>query len=984
MRMRPRPSWWMAALLLVGPAAPVQPAPPSSPAEAVASGAVAARGCWSVEGGCVGRTGASAEPPLRGAVTEAWSWQVPDGGWTIAEEPRVRYDHVYVSVRRGPVAALHVLDLSDGRDVVPPLELETPSALEPCVGNEGIVVRSESDTLKLLRVVDGRWATAWSVKSPHGWVDSPMFHDGRLHARTARGFCSWEPGDSSSLRTIEGTYRGKPALHGERLWTVTYDDAGNGTLVPIDVVTGRVMGGTFVGHHGSKEPPEATWDTRIAAGRGLVLVQHGVGVKTAKGEAVRTSILLGERTGTELHDFHALPSIHESQWLGYGEDRGVTLLRLCQAAEPQGIRWWDLAGAKDRSEFYRPELPITITQGTAWVGTSAFELESRRVTCRLPYTRALFRPVPAWERLLVVHTADRLTAWRADRGAPEAPVALGAAFDGEKSVALAGGDGSALFRDGTALAGKLDLDPAAATVTVRPAKGKPLTRPLAEALVLVQGGDRLLYAASLTWLDRHLRRLAVLLDRERAAALVRDARAAKVAGLLDQVLYEALARGVPEKSLADARRDLETYLRTSPTPYESKAKTVQAGLQALRVPKGAQVLAQMASGLEDRRPDVQRALLRKVLELEPKHPAAVALVRASIPPDVKVTEPFVALDWVDVRAALTAVPTKPVVAPKEGERPLTPGERELGAARHYWRPDLVGIESSQLLVITSLNAPDRLAECLSLGELVATALEDMFAGGEHVRKNRWPMILQLFETAEEYRKFAVGGEPEESRTWSAGHYDPQAGMSRIYVPADDESLEDVRRTYAHELTHHWIQERCPLFEAKDLNGTAQDVNWIVEGMAVLVESFEWDVPGRRWTTFVPESQCLDLLAGAPDRASWAVFFDITDAQFQRLDRQNRYKLPLRNRLGYTLEVSDLNLFYATSGAVCTYLFHAGPKQRADLLAYVRDAYTGKVRAGTKHIEEHFGMSPEALGQAAVVWARDVTAGRLQKKGVFLK
>jgi hypothetical protein len=51
---------------------------------------------------------------------------------------------------------------------------------------------------------------------------------------------------------------------------------------------------------------------------------------------------------------------------------------------------------------------------------------------------------------------------------------------------------------------------------------------------------------------------------------------------------------------------------------------------------------------------------------------------------------------------------------------------------------------------------------------------------------------------------------------------------------------------------------------------------------------------------------------------------------------------------------------------------------------VRDAYTGKVRRGTQHIEEHFGMSPDALGRAAVAWARGVTEGRIQKKDVYLK
>jgi hypothetical protein len=155
-------------------------------------------------------------------------------------------------------------------------------------------------------------------------------------------------------------------------------------------------------------------------------------------------------------------------------------------------------------------------------------------------------------------------------------------------------------------------------------------------------------------------------------------------------------------------------------------------------------------------------------------------------------------------------------------------------------------------------------------------------------------------------------------------------------------------------------------------------------MAVLVESFEWNVAERTWETFVPSADCLDTVAEAPEPGDWNDFFDVQYRDFVQIDRKDKHKLNLRNYLGYTREVSQLDIFYALSGTMCAYLFHKGPKERAALLEYVRDAYVGRVKAGTPHISERFGMSPAELGHAAVTWAKDVTSGGLQRSDVFLK
>jgi hypothetical protein len=933
----------------------------------------------------MGRSGASDTRSIRGELELAWTWQIPaEIGGSVEEEPRVWHERIYVCVRTaGGEAALFALGTHDGKPLLPPLLISTSSPLDPCVGEHGVLLSSGLDEIRVVAVVDGRWTTTWGPVNGDGTLREPLLHGGMVVGRISGGLRAWRyPLHAVAWESLD-RLRGRPALDGDRVYTVQYDKAGNARLHSTSLHEGSSRVHGLLGHHGGTSPPQGAWHSRIARAEGVTLVQHGAPIVTGTGQA-STSILYDGAEDCGLWDWVAAPAVLGQRWVGYPIEKGSSALKLVSGKRDGTISWWKLADADDQPAFHRPELPVTIAGSTAWIGTRAFDVNSQEVVCRIPEEGTLLRPVPARGLMLVCPQRDRLNAWREESAAPEAPVFLGAAFDGAAPALTAVKDGRILFRGDVSYSGPYDLDPAG-TLTLRSPKGKPTTRPLAEALVALQGADALLYADSTTWLPRHLERLAQRSSRGAVVDWLKEAQRAQDTRMVEELLERALSVGLTEKDLAAAHRFLDAQL-SSPRKVDAKREAkLKETIHLHELAAQAALVATLVNGSADPRPAVQRTFLRHVLDRAPAHVEAVARVRALLPAHVAVPEPFVAREWLDARLALASIPTRKVEVPAEGSRKLTPGERELGAARHYWRPDLSAFETDQLLVMTSLKEPDRLAGCLGLGELVCTALEEVFKGGQHVRTYRWPLILQLFETEAEYRTFASGArEPEGTREWSAGHYDGSAGVSRIYVPPGDGAFESVMRTYAHELTHHWIQERCPLFEAREAANAGPAVNWIVEGMAELVESFRWNLAERTWQTFNPQAQDLGALAGAERRADWNAFFDITEAQFERLDRTPRHKIPLGTSLGKHIVWSDLNLFYATAGSVCMYLYHAGARERAALLAYVRAAYTGKLRPGTPHIQEHFGISPTELGSAAATWARRVVHGELTRKQVFLR
>jgi hypothetical protein len=314
-----------------------------------------------------------------------------------------------------------------------------------------------------------------------------------------------------------------------------------------------------------------------------------------------------------------------------------------------------------------------------------------------------------------------------------------------------------------------------------------------------------------------------------------------------------------------------------------------------------------------------------------------------------------------------------VVKPVPSNHPgSTPAQRTVSLLAMQWRQDVVGLESRQLLIVTSVRRPGAISRCLALGELVCATLEKFFEKGTRRRATREPLTLILYPDEAEFDKeSAKGGHGDMS--WSAGFYSPSEELSRLYLPEDDVEFEQAIATLVHELTHQWIDQRCPTFGNVDANaGSKTPGYWIVEGFASLIEELRFD-PRRGTWSFDPWNSALEVVAVAdPSKLHpWDQLLAWSHADFAKLSRKTQLEAPFVRQLGFKRPVSGGRLFYDQAASVCCYLFEAdGGAHREKLLDYLTARYRGEPPS----IETAFGMSAAELGRRVEAWAREKSNG----------
>jgi len=262
-----------------------------------------------------------------------------------------------------------------------------------------------------------------------------------------------------------------------------------------------------------------------------------------------------------------------------------------------------------------------------------------------------------------------------------------------------------------------------------------------------------------------------------------------------------------------------------------------------------------------------------------------------------------------------------------------------------------------------------------MGELVCSALEEIFAAGDLERSGRKRLVLHLYETKEEYLQHGPdgsggGSESGAGLTWTAGHYDQKENVSRIFVPDRADAFENVMETYAHELTHHWLRTQCPMFPYKSLElaDATQPGYWVVEGFASLVDEFRFDLERGTWHPQSPQSRRLDLVANAAGDQlfPWGGLYSMSHLRFTEMSFQGEPSIPSTCYLGLRHVVSARHMFYAQAAATCRYLFESD-ERRDLLLAYITAFYTND-RAGLD-VERALGLGPAELGREVVAWSR---------------
>ncbi len=580
-----------------------------------------------------------------------------------------------------------------------------------------------------------------------------------------------------------------------------------------------------------------------------------------------------------------------------------------------------------------------------------------------------------------------------DATAGGAPRWLASAVDGAqtRSIVLADGDDHARLLACRAPASRAqdvlyldDLGVAADDLRVLWRSGhRPRLRPVPveRGLLVVPGAGRLVLLRepprapppAAAEAERLARRFAIELG-EGLAALALRAASSDGRALAPAFLEEAERRGAGERSLARAREALERPARPRTRP--------DAGARAALLAERERLLAAYREHLLDlargaRDAALARALLARLVAEAPDAPGLEAALRALLPAGAPVAAPFDAASWLEFLAADAARPVR-FVLPGADPRPA-PGSGAAILAREtsLWRPDLCGYASERLFVVTPPSRPGAVARALQVGELVCDALEDLIGARAGATE---PLVLFLYDTQAEYvaQSQRAGSRPELARGWSGGHFSADEGLSRMFVPPDDERSERLLGVYAHELAHHWLATRAPFAGGAGGAGAMRaradgKGYWVAEGFATMVEEWRFLPEERRWQHANERAESLDTLANAraQDLVPWDALFAATQEDFLRLDAEPKIAVPLAWRLGARGRVSPLRLFYVQAGATCHFLLRAEDGRW-------RDALLRAVRAWSQgravDVQELTGLSPAELGRRVVAFARAETQG----------
>lgn len=974
-----------AALALVGAPGGAL-ADPLARGKAVAEG-LAPAGEWPMQDGNPARTRATPTAFPDGPWVVAWKHTAPAD---LAGDPCVSGDRVVLGteVDGGGTSFVEVLRLSDGKPAAPRLPLKSGQPALLATHRDFVVAPSKEGELTMLRIPSGGGRLVAVATMPG--FPNPAVIDGDVVAVTSLGIerrrmGAKEPKWSVHLRHPSA---GPPSVRAGRVYVVTSG--------PLHGYVGvRVMLEMFDLETGRDSPLELGWEpkgrqsgeaSRVVVGHADAYALHPPGLALKqRGPIVGVHVPLEGDRQLGLFDFVGLPlSAGERDffWVSDPEEepslRFADRRRASKKHPPRTYLQYVIATPKRHDNLLAHGPFGVVAAGVVHLPGGAFEAESLHVT-RFDTPAVKTRRIPVRETLLEV-SGRTLTAWRQQRTAsstdpgPTLPRTPGAAPMTLAGVAVVG-------QDGVARTGDFTYAPATGLLS---GPGKAKTSVALDELGLVTDRDgRIVHGPDPDFVLRALSTAAMQRDRGKWLALARRAVATRSAAALNLALDDLAARGGTSDELAPLRLELIKLEKPQGAPPKIDAAIVtecERARTALLEAEGDALRRAVATLADDVPLAYREPLLRAVLVASPRDPAVADWLRARLPAGFAIEHEPHPGDWIDLIKAVRRVPVK--VLEKKKEAPdLTMDERVFGSLRHTWRPDLVALRSDRLLLVTPVARPSRIARCLSLGELVCTALDALFEVKADAAPLLDPLNVQLFESLEEYlartaadRRTSEAGLRALATT--VGHYDSEANLSRLFVPAGDDRFDGVLETVAHEMTHHWVDQRMPRPpECQHRRYTGASPNYFLEeGLATMVEEFRFDLEARTFEPFNPRADSLDVVANAKDLLPFDRVIELSQLEFHRLSREPVHEVPFRWSLGSHRRLSDANMYYAQAGAVCHWLWNAdGGKRRDVLRAWVRDFQCGRATKG--EAQRRLQLSPQQVGAAVVAWAREVSGAR---------
>ena len=948
-------------------------------------GHLAERGRWTVTGGNASGSSATKTPPLRGPIEVSWRTKLKGD---VHGDPLVWDDRVLVELDMGKKKrALVTLDLETGEELdISYYKSEQP--LGPSIWRDQVAFRSGPDKIEIKRWSREGIGKGYGhrVEAPAG---PPLLYGSELYITSGDGLTRLDR-SRREVWTTQGDYRGRPRLRGDKVYAIREGTSGAFDVVAIDRESGdagndSLMGSTksdlsdadiAVMHHYISVHPTGPI-TAIGSGamparatlrpifkdnlrrngyipRNLLLgfpVEHGEGY-IARGMNVRT-ILSSEDL--------------ENRTTSFEEGSAAARVPCLISVDPTYS--WALNAADDQYHvnFARYEGHPSVARNVLFHANAAVDLSTMRILWQTDLN-ATQRMVPAEGHVLVVHDGSELCAL----GRPRPVQDEAERFDLDQGGAF---EGVAVLAGGKVLEASFTVDIEGDRLAENLGDGKTKGHGLGEVWWLEQTNGTVVYAPSAKAGVKAVGRLADAESGKVALELAQAAEDSRDPELMFEMSDWAISLGIPESKLKKVVKTAEGFSKR-PKPIDSKVVDEVRGRTQEVSDAAAAVIWDRIANLAGEEPTPLRvALLELLFEVDPDHEGGGQAVRDLLPDGLEPFEPYVPADWLAVAETVQYTSLEMVDLSLDS---WAAGRVQKRARK--WRDDLVGLESDNLLILCPPAQPGSIAKCISLGELVCELLAEMTAEGQQVRDLKdEKLVIELYESRDEYIAKAGenGGNP--GLAFSAGHYTPAENVTRMYLPEDDNGLEEVMRTFAHEATHHWLTARCTLWdEADDImqRASQQEGFWIIEGFASFMEDFTYDLEARTWSSSPENSSNLDSIARATATqvVPWEDQLTMPHAKFLFLRTDDKFTmLPRSQYLGPGHSFSQTNFFYAQGAAICHYLWAAEDgKYKGDLIAYLTQYY----RTRKAHdLEKLTGLEHKKLGEAIHAWCRSVASLR---------
>jgi len=488
------------------------------------------------------------------------------------------------------------------------------------------------------------------------------------------------------------------------------------------------------------------------------------------------------------------------------------------------------------------------------------------------------------------------------------------------------------------------------SVHVDEEKGEALlddaSRPLSEILLVEKDDGTLVWCDGFDRRAAGYRRLVYEEHRDRLVELIKAATKARDPELARRLLEQARAEGFSGKEEDIQRRRVENLEKHPGKRKDEQAEQVAVEAAALANELPDLLLARAKS---DTKGDGPR-LLREALRAKPDHEAALAMLKERARKPHPFGDDRIWLDWA-------------IEFESRGFRLVPDDDLELKRARHYWRPDLIGVASPEVEVLTPLREMEPLREVALRAHLACAKLREMFRTDTPLLRPAGPILLYLEvnkDNFKEQQKSPVTNPLPPYFQFAHARWDLLDDITRVLWSPAAKERNDIRRGAVHEIVRHWLWSRNPRTSLAETNAADPNIAgyWAEVGLWALLADARYDLDGGRVDLEASGQASRAFVRDhAGDLLPWNAFF-----------LYGRHDLHLMNKDdAQRAGVWASDLFEKQATTLCHYLLCSeGGKRRAaflDFFVYRSRGVQPKLAPGVA-----FGMSADELGAAAVKWA----------------